>query len=141
MRTEAGPPVARTDPDPTNKPVPKAASQPRSFINRVLLLGRTDRTSNRNHLHMAPFKTTLQGSVARALPAIFDVKATSICVEGLLLALLEEVKLTYLQHSTAADLDQTLSEVAQVYQVAHKAPAAAQGLGKIKLRPPKRFLR
>lgn len=62
-------------------------------------------------------------------------------IQALLLALLEEVKLTYLQHSTAEDLDQTLSEVAQVYQVAHKVPAPSQRLGKIKLRPPKRFLR
>lgn len=65
-------------------------------------------------------------------------------IQALLLALLEEVKLTYLQHSTAEDLDQTLSEVAQIYQVAHKpgnSGAAAPGLGKIKLRPPQRFLR
>lgn len=39
-------------------------------------------------------------------------------IQSLLLALLEEVKLTYLQHPTERDLDQTLVEIAQVYRVA-----------------------
>ncbi len=42
-------------------------------------------------------------------------------IQMLLLDLLEEVKLTYLQHPTEEDLDQTLAEVAQVRQTASNA--------------------
>lgn len=42
-------------------------------------------------------------------------------IQMLLLDLLEEVKLTYLQHPTEEDLDQTLAEVVHSRQVAHDA--------------------
>jgi hypothetical protein len=45
---------------------------------------------------------------------------TTRYIQTLLLALLEEVKLTYLQHPTEEDIDQTLAEVAQSRQVVHE---------------------
>lgn len=47
-------------------------------------------------------------------------------VQTLLLTLLEEVKLTYLQYPTEADLDQTLAEVAQSRQVIRQPINAGQ---------------
>lgn len=61
-------------------------------------------------------------------------------IQGLLLALLEEVKLTYLQHPTERDLDQTLAEVAQVYQVAHDSEGVTQDHHRVKL-PPRQSMR
>lgn len=63
-------------------------------------------------------------------------------IQSLLLAFLEEVKLTYLQHPTERDLDQTLVEVAQVYRVAQDATLnRAQHQPPGKLFPPGQTMR
>lgn len=68
---------------------------------------------------------------SQALGAELQQEQTLSEIQLLLLDLLEEVKLTYLQHPTEEDLDQTLAEVAQVRQTSdssapRKPPRAKQ---------------
>jgi hypothetical protein len=80
IRTEAGPPVLREDPDPTKRPVPTVVSEEVEREREVY--GHTDGTTNGNHLQVTALESPLQGRVCGGLGGTFAVEDLAICANG-----------------------------------------------------------
>src|SRR5271170_4275333 len=68
MTREAGPPVARADPDPTKRPVPKSTALAifRGLVS-CMFSSITNRAANCDHLQMSSFQTHRKRRLSRRL--------------------------------------------------------------------------